>query len=1283
MQEWQSNYNFGIKSLGEGNPKLARTYLLQVIQSIELEKASIPFDFELSLFLNYGLANLQLSQPDEATNSLNRVIELAETNALHIDNPNYLRACIELGNLNKFNQELDTALLYFSKIFNSVKKIDDKTYGFYCWGKFYFSGILSQKGNLADSENGYKDVINQVKILGKTNEIIYGSALNNLGHLYRNSARHNEAEKAFLMSCHCLKQLCNNHPSNLNVVEEYCTSLLNLSELYFALEKFRDCIPLLKISLAILKPLENYGAIKSLLTTYNLLANVYCKLRQFKSAKDQFDNAIELSENANGESEIAAAIWYNSGTVENELGNWILARDRVLKSLSIGKVNGNSYMQIDALAQIYQRLGEITEAEKIINTGLSELENAGLAISYPNAQLLNRLGTLQSSQGNYLEAASTYEKAAKILEKEKFDPDFLLTVKLNQVSDLALADKITEADKIFESIHEELSSKIKNKEKLENGCGNLISTYYKQKGDFLNANKWLDWEIKTLQEVYPVEDVSFANVYFAKGELYLQKGDYEQAEEHLRKARDLFEHMKGKNDFYMTIQLSYSSALYYQGNQESATCILNQIIKYFENKPLSKNNHTYKRALLSLGHILINADHINMGLEHIQKAESFIDSKDRLTTWGENGVLGCTFLANGEIDKAKRYLEASYNIAIRNKIKENFTLFKVMSSLVDLYQRLEKSEELLKIIDDFTKQISRWIESYLFAGNFEAIDSWFKTLNLTLVDLFASLPFIFNLNQDIGWDILRIRITTKGFKFKVEKLIRYFISELKSSKIHDQYQRYFEISRKITALDRLSVDPDYEGGEELKKFLLAKKSIEKSLFRNMPSGLVQSAFQLSLDDIRRNLLDDSVYIEVIRTYSRPKDDGFFYLDRSVRNIFSYLFVIVYPANHTKRYSLLNWSDVDESMILLKLKEDESIDSETQIELEQKFDAEIYKKFWKPIRNLLKEKKKILFSPDGIFLDFHIGSIADPFTSDNMLDLFHIHYISTSANQQRKNTLMKGENCQLFGAPDYNDLFSYKDKITAPDYLRNSFSRKIDTDPQWTSFLNRIPKKLTDLPSTEKEVLEIGKLFEKTGMNASIFLGKNASENNIQQSPSPKILHFATHGFFDEKKEHGFTDLILDFKAFNVRNRYRHRINPFLRVGIYLSGACKDYHIYLKNFPHLIGQGIFTSQDVLNLDLIETELVVLSACTTGKGTYNDEGHSEGFVSALFAVGVKFVLISTREIDDEITMEFMVQFYKLFLNGKGIHESFHLSQCLLKNRYPDQDDYGSFILYEGVL
>ena len=81
-----------------------------------------------------------------------------------------------------------------------------------------------------------------------------------------------------------------------------------------------------------------------------------------------------------------------------------------------------------------------------------------------------------------------------------------------------------------------------------------------------------------------------------------------------------------------------------------------------------------------------------------------------------------------------------------------------------------------------------------------------------------------------------------------------------------------------------------------------------------------------------------------------------------------------------------------------------------------------------------------------------------------------------------------------------------------------------------------------------------------------------------------------------------------------------------------------------------GDGTLTAEEVFGMRF-PADLVVLSACETGRGRiFRGEG-VVGLTRAFMFAGAPRVLVSLHEVDDEATRELMVRFYALWNPGEG--------------------------------
>lgn len=162
-----------------------------------------------------------------------------------------------------------------------------------------------------------------------------------------------------------------------------------------------------------------------------------------------------------------------------------------------------------------------------------------------------------------------------------------------------------------------------------------------------------------------------------------------------------------------------------------------------------------------------------------------------------------------------------------------------------------------------------------------------------------------------------------------------------------------------------------------------------------------------------------------------------------------------------------------------------------------------------------------------------------------------------------------------------------------------------------------------LASTATEVGMIAQTWrEKSGEEARVYLGEHATEENLRDVKSPRVLHLATHGITMPLKR---TDTLL----------------PSLQVAIAFAGANRALE---TDAP---ADGIAFGYELEELDLSQTDLVVLSACETGIGLANNYEGIIAVEQAFRRAGARAVLSTLHPISDAYTTLFMRDFYNTWL------------------------------------
>ncbi|MDB9432360.1 CHAT domain-containing protein [Microcystis aeruginosa] len=193
-----------------------------------------------------------------------------------------------------------------------------------------------------------------------------------------------------------------------------------------------------------------------------------------------------------------------------------------------------------------------------------------------------------------------------------------------------------------------------------------------------------------------------------------------------------------------------------------------------------------------------------------------------------------------------------------------------------------------------------------------------------------------------------------------------------------------------------------------------------------------------------------------------------------------------------------------------------------------------------------------------------------------------------------------------------------------------------TMPKVTVKIGEPPKKLPLLPASENEAITIAKL-----LNTKALTGNQATKTAIlSQLPQARIIHLATHGLLD------------DFKGLGVPG------------AIALAPSGND-------------NGLLTADEILDLKL-NAELVVLSACDTGRGRITGDGVI-GLSRSLITAGVPSIIVSLWSVPDAPTASLMTEFYRNW-QEKKLDKAQALRQAMLTTmkNHPNPKDWAAFTL-----
>jgi CHAT domain-containing protein len=293
---------------------------------------------------------------------------------------------------------------------------------------------------------------------------------------------------------------------------------------------------------------------------------------------------------------------------------------------------------------------------------------------------------------------------------------------------------------------------------------------------------------------------------------------------------------------------------------------------------------------------------------------------------------------------------------------------------------------------------------------------------------------------------------------------------------------------------------------------------------------------------------------------------------------------------------------------------------------------LYQKIWRPLEPFLPAgTKTIIISPDA---SLNFVSFASLLTPDEkfLAEKYSLRYVASGRDLLREPVKSSSQDMVVFAAPDY------------------VAGGRIDS-PETGAYLVPLPYFAKNAADLEAEV-------KPWHWPIRIYSGAEASETRVRAIHSPHILHFSTHGFFLPETMRGperysFLGWLTDSKGLSQQVVLK---NPMDRSGVALAGAQVTLDAWKRGeTPPTDSDGILTAEEVGDLDLHGTWLVVLVACDTGMGEPRAGegvmGLRRGFVQA----GAQNLLMTLWPVFDVPSGKLMLDFYKVLHQNNNPSEA----------------------------
>jgi len=593
------------------------------------------------------------------------------------------------------------------------------------------------------------------------------------------------------------------------------------------------------------------------------------------------------------------------------------------------------------------------------------------------------------------------------------------------------------------------------------------------------------------------------------------------------------------------------------------------------------------------------------------------------------------YLTAGDYKKAQEYLDKANHYNPTNVATSDVKLKLLKTeALLNWYKgKLDQSAQAFsKLVNGYREHIR---ENFAAMSDYER-EQFYNTLK-TDFDLFNAFAFENPALASLGMygEIYNNVLNTKALLLNETNRLKNEILRGGNQALIDKLLQWEKEKDQLAALYF-----DKNTPEQIETLEKSIENLEREI--NQASGLFQKKEKsVTWQDVKAKLNPGEAAIEIVRlnTFDKvnPKRSA---VRNGLTDSVAYMILMITTESQQPTFFYQPFGAKLENHYLPYYRN--SILSKTDDKLS-------YENFWQPIKTHLTGIKKIYLSADGVYNQINLNTLRNTSTQDYLIDEIELVLVTNTGDLLSSSSPNKNNNAYLIGRPAFEfSQAQISTSLSSPSISLANGSRSLTSE----ELINFKEQNFADLPGTAEEVSVIASVLTKQNLTVTSYIGPDALEENVKLLRQPSILHIATHGFFVEDTASS--------------------ISPMIRSGLILAGVRNT-----EAEGRTKEDGILTAYEATNLDLQNTDLVVLSACQTGLGEVRNGEGVYGLQRSIMVAGAKNLLMSLWKVDDEATAKLMSTFYQM-RTQKGNLEAFRKAQIELRKTYPDPFYWGAFVM-----
>lgn len=722
------------------------------------------------------------------------------------------------------------------------------------------------------------------------------------------------------------------------------------------------------------------------------------------------------------------------------------------------------------------------------------------------------------------------------------------------------------------------------------------------------------------------------------GLVYETVGRYDQALKLYEEALVLTEKAVGTNDVRYATRLHNIAAVYHKMKRfDVAIEYYDRSLKIMEQK-VGKKHPRYQSFLINLCNLYQETHQYQKSQEILLESIKVIaETQGKMSVEYLNALveIGTNYMDMSRFELAKGVLLEADSIAGKLLGKAEFSrnADNLLINEITVYEGLGDRQNTLAGYERMMNHLNREIrDNFDFLSEVEQRNALVQ-YNASLFKLFSYAWKNPGLLEPSGYNmILSLKELTLGSR----KRLLESVAASPDPQIHETYQLWLRLNSRLAKQYALSIDKrsaDFADMQAESETLERQLSAQSAIFREATS-------RTSWQDVQKSLKEDEAAVEFFHfKYFKPG---------SASSTDSILYVAL----------LLRKQDAAPRLVyLFNLKEVGNLDAIRNLYAfgGPAGQPELNRLVWQPLSGYMTGIHTIYYAPSGILHRVNLAAIpiSEKETVSDRFQLFAL------GNTRELTLFHQNTGYEDAGAAVFGGIVYQEEETTAPAPENNGqVSDQSSASTLGDGYRSMRNNSWPFLEWTSREASDIKAQLEKAGMRVEVHKGLDATEEvfkNIgKNGPSPRVLHVATHGYFFPDTD---TSAVTGFRS---------SLQPLIRSGLILANANPAWKG--EPSPPDREDGILTAYEISQMNLRNTELVVLSACDTGLGELQGNEGLYGLQRAFKLAGAKYILMSLWKVSDQSTYEFMTAFYREWLeNKKDIPGAFQAAQNRMRVSY----------------